>query len=173
MAKSSVKFEVTEDVSEGLDALQQRVSDEMEWILNEISYEFTGKEGDGSAPIARRIGRYNHWLYESGQTESARTFDISKDKAEIIINYSGMRYEEAYTDEEFKAWWEFAEDFNPNPYTNVLERDYAYYQETGIDEVAQSHKARNKWAITMGLLGDAYKVPREAARLLSIIFDRH
>lgn len=169
---SSIKFEVEDNVSEYLTKLQDGLLDNMEYVLREVSYEATGKPEDDTQPIPRLIGRYNHWLYISGQTDTARTYNISNEKSEIIINYSGKRYEEYFDPEEFKPWWEFAEDFNSDPRSAILERDYAYYQETGIDPVAKSSDARQIHAIEWGLLAASGSIRKETARQIGLVFGR-
>ena len=169
---SSIKFEIQDNVSEYLDKLQDGMLDNMEYVLKQVSYEATGTLEDESKPIPKLIGRWNPWLFMSGQTDSARTYDISSKKSEININYSGMRYEEMYSEEEFSPWWEFAEDFDSNPRTAVLERDYAYYQETGIDSVASPADAKHKWAIEWGLLYASGSIRKETARQIRLVFGR-
>ena len=168
----SLNFTTEENVSERLEELQKRVSERMESILREVSYQATGKEEEESAPIPRLMGRWNHWLFISGQLESARSYDIGEDKSTITINYSGMRYEEFYADD-FKSWWEFAEDNDPNPLTAELERDYAFYQETGIDEIASPVDAKHEHAIEWGLLYAAPQIRNEAGRQFDILLERY
>ena len=151
-----IKFGVEETVSEGLDKLQEEFQAELEDILTEMAYQATGREEDESAPIPKLMGKMNPWLFISGQLESARTFEIGERKSKVIINYSGMRYDEWYTEEEFRPWWEFAENFESYTQYAILERDYALFQETGRDDVASPHDARHKFAIEWGM--------REAAR---------
>ena len=149
MAKSSIRFEVTEDVSKGLDALQQRVSEEMEDILNEMAYDATGREGEEDAPIPHRMSTsFNPFLYTSGQELTNRFVEISERKSTIDIIYSGMDLDLTLGDDA-RRWWEFSEDFDP---TLALERDYAYFQETGRDPVVKDpRQARHKYAIEFGM----------------------
>ena len=150
---SSVRFEITEDVSQGLDKLQQRVSGDMEHILRELSYEAVGRDGETSAPVPRRMSTtFNPYMYTSGQEEENKFYEISENNSSVDILYSGMELDD-YLGDEARRWWEFSENFDP---TSSLERDYAYYQETGRDPIALPNDARHKFAIEWGM--------RDAAR---------
>lgn len=169
----SLSFLIEETVNEGLDKLQKRVSEDMERILNEIAYAATGRYEDETAPIPRLMSTdWNPYLFMSGQVDSGRTFEISDDKAEIHINYSGLRYYEEYTDEEFMPWWEFSENQEANPAERILERDYAFYQETGIDPIASPKHAKHKHAIEWGLLYASPEIRKETIRQWELMMQR-
>ena len=167
-----LEFDVEETVTEGLEKLQEEFQGEIEFILRELAYQATGKEEDTSAPIPSLMGRWNPWLYMSGQEESARTYEHDGGIHRVIINYSGMRYEEMYTPEEFKPWWEFAEDFESYAPEAILERDYAYFQETGRDSIADSKDAKHKYAIEWGMKAAARPIRDKLRSELETILNR-
>lgn len=164
----SLKFAVEDNASQGLDALQARFSEEKRTVLQEMMFAATGRPGDTKAPIARRLmedgmglpGRYsyNPWLFRSGQDTSFWTFDLNDDESFVLANYSGMRgYREL---DEFKVWIEFDEEYGgdnyweiykKDPYDRELDRDYAFYQETGVDKYASPADAHHIGFVSKGL----------------------
>jgi len=168
----SLKWLVEETVTQGLNDLQDRVSSDMEYILNQMADEATGKYEDESAPIPSLMSKkWNKYLFTTGQRDIARTVEISEGKAEIAINYSGMDIEEELGSDA-KIWWEFAKGQETDPYERELERDYAYYQETGRDPIASPKNAKHQHAIEWGLLYASPKIRKEAERQWKLMLER-
>lgn len=168
----SLSFLIEETVTQGLTELQERISGEMENVLNELAYAATGYEGDTSAPIPSRMSTdYNPFLFLSGQMKENRFVEVTSGKAEISIKYSGMGLEEELGSEA-KIWWEFAKDQEQDPYERELERDYAFYQETGSDPIAAPRGAKHKYAIQRGLHSSTSQIHEAAIRQWKMMLER-
>ena len=163
----SLEFLIEETVTQGLTELQERVSDEMEFILNEMAYAATGYEDNESAPIPSRMSTsFNPFLFYSGQMEENRQVEISQDESEIRVKYSGMLLEEVFGSEA-KVWSEFGD-----PVEGILERDYAFYQETGQDPIARPAGAKHKYAIQRGLWAAHKQIRETAGRNWKLMLER-
>jgi hypothetical protein len=170
----SLKFEIIENVSEGLDTLQSRISDEMEHILNEMAYAATGYEDDETAPIPSRMStEFNPYLFLSGQLKQNREVNITPDKSEITVKYSGLGLEEMLGSSAL-VWWEFSEELDPGlPMSDrTLARDYAFYQETGVDKIARPRGAKHKYAIQRGLYAAHKDIGERAAREFKMLLNK-
>lgn len=190
----SIKYSIEEDVSEGFDKLQARVSEDMKHILSEMMIDATGTEGEENAPIPRRLmyepkpTEYNPYLFMSGQDRSRWDYNINEDESSVIANYSGMEHRTMRPPEdEFMVWWEFSEEYDPempqeewyilvfhtDPTERTLDRDYAFYQETGVDKYAKPEHARHKGFVNRGM-GDAsekmgYTLKTNIVRILKML----
>ena len=147
-----IKALITEDTtSEYLDKLEQNINDQEVSLAGDLAKEFTGTGGTGTGHIPKHMStKFNPNLFMSGADE--RYWQVSKgDVTTIEILYTGMRLHEEYSNP--LVWWQFAtEDTMGNlPRERTLERDYAYFQETGIDNVAKPELAKHKHAVQKGL----------------------
>lgn len=152
----ALKFLVEENVTDGLDALQVRVSENMEHILNEMADVATGKLNTDDAPIPEGMSLdFNPFLFSSGQMDKNRHAKIEKDQSILDVVYTGMDLQHDFIGlgSYARVWREFArdEDAGMPPTERTLVRDYAYYQETGIDKLAKPKGAKHQHAIRNGL----------------------
>ena len=168
----SLKWLVEETVTQGLNDLQERVSGEMENVLNEMASAATGYYEDTTASIPRRMSTtFNPFLYISGQMPENREVNISQGQSEILVRYSGMGLEEELGSDA-KIWWEFAKGQEADPYERELERDYAFFQETGSDPIAAPSGAKHKYAIQRGLHASTRQIHDCAEREWKLMLER-
>ena len=163
-------FDIVDETFTGyLEELQNGLPDEMEYILREASYEATGHEGEEDGTIPHYMSTtFNPNLFLSGQEETNHIYDITERKSTIEMIYTGMELDLNLGDDA-RRWWEFSENFDP---TLALERDYAYYQETGRDPVAKPNDARHKYAIEWGMRDAARPILNTVGRQLELVFER-
>ena len=171
-----------------MDALNSELASNMKHILDEMMESATGKEGDEKAPISKNIGmKQNKWLYKSGQQKEFWRYESGTGTHYVIANYSGLRG--PIFDDGFDAWYEFSNLWNKydrNSYLIdlairnegeelTLMRDYAYYQETGIDVYASPKHAKHQGAVKKGLeIASNGEIPsalkKEMVKLLKTVF---
>ena len=197
---SGIKFEFEDNLSKYFTRLEALWDKEEKFIMKELMYSATGRLGDTYAPIPTRLmhegknGKaeynYNPYLYESGQDASQWLYTKGETESEIIANYSGMRGHRA--NDRLKVWVEFSEEFleemaygstpeaayaevkQIDPKFRTLDRDYAFYQETGIDEWADSEDAEHIGFVKRGLEeASKEKIPntleRQMGRILKLL----
>lgn len=163
----AVKVKVTKDtVTTYLDTLTERYDATEKYHLKSLAHVLTGK-GNGSitskekGTIGLLLSKWNPNLYLSGQEEDRWLFEQSKGKSSVTVNYTGMTYERRYDDDEFQVWWEFSKEiregfsiyevmYQMDPEERTLARDYAYYQETTYDPIADPRWVRRPHAIRRG-----------------------
>ena len=163
-----IKFLNTrETVSEYLTLLTEEVDKGKKKHLHDMAELLTHK---GIEPLAPK--KNTPYLYKSGEKESRWVYDLwDKNKATVSITYSGMTYKEDGYSNKLKTWLEFSEeakyaqealergDYSEYTYyryhmsatSRTLSRDYAFFQETGIDELADSDDAKHKYFIERGI----------------------
>ena len=164
------KVTVTETVSEKMDLLQQQFEDDVEEILQKLADAVTGTDEDDFAPIPSLMStEFNPNLYMSGQERRHRFVKKSKNQSVITIVYTGMDLHEIHGDDA-KVWWEFAEDLETDPKYRKLERDYAYYQETGMDPIAEYSDAHHVGAINTGLGLGVHYIEKELVNQMELLF---
>lgn len=163
-----MKFSILEDtLTTYFNTLLEKLERNEEFILEEMMFAATGHKGDVTSPIPRRLmlegtsGQskysYNPYLFESGQDKSWWTFKLDGTISSVEANYSGMRGYE--TKQDFMVWAEFSEEWEEDPYyaqktdpyDRHLDRDYAFYQETGADKYASPKDARHKGFVNKGM----------------------
>ena len=178
----NLKAEVIEDtVTEYLDFIVNSFDENAPKELKEQARLLVGDEGDETggfiAPLMST--NYNPNLFISGQMEESWNLTTSSnpygimgehDTLGIEIMYSGLKYYSLYGDDD-KVWWEFAE-YNSNSETKKLARDYAFYQETGLDPIAKPKNARHKGAIAKGTKAASGELLNHSARYLKAIMRR-
>lgn len=177
---NEIKFNIKEDrISEYLDTISNKVDNQAKQHLTDMAKLLTGTSG-----IQQYIAPWNPNLFLSGKDQSKWIFEQSDDRSSISVNYTGMTARSRSYD--FKVWWEFSEEYQnassyddwewlqySEPFERTLARDYAYYQETGEDEVAEESDARNQQYIEKGI-EDTYKtiINKSAGYLKNIINNR-
>ena len=91
---------------------------------------------------------WNPNLYLSGYEKDWWVIEPTKTGTLLDILYTGMLYEDTVGEDEMKGWWEFGGHSYQPPAPPT--RDYAYFQETGQDPIADSGLAKHKWFIARG-----------------------
>ncbi len=91
---------------------------------------------------------WNPNLYLSGFEKQLWTEEISNEKSMIEILYTGFTEQVDFID----VWWEFAtpSSMHKSPEDRELGRDYAYYQETTYDSIADPRKAKHPHFVRKG-----------------------
>ena len=181
----SIKFDIIEDtVTEYLDFISESFYKNTPKELKKQARILTGEEGDEHdgyiAPnmTVAKYGEFNPNLFMSGQEEKYWNLYAKSNPHNLMgrtsamgieIIYTGMRLHKNY-DDEAKVWWEFAYDNEADPLERVLERDYSFYQETGLDPIARPKYARAKGAIATGVREAKNELLDHSAKyLLSIL----
>lgn len=114
--------------------------------LQELKSHFKSKEDDMLRDMARVLSEHivelapkDTWtLAESGLEEDDWVIQPTLIGNELDIIYSGLG--------NAQSWWEFSDDYLTN---HPPDRDYAYFQETGQDKIADSKRAKHKHFILM------------------------
>ena len=151
MVKIKLKV-VEENITEYLDTLLETVKEETPEMLKEMAEILVGEDGDEDAFIPALMStEFNPNLFLSGQDEDYWKISSYDYLSFLTITYSGMRLHELYDVGTAKVWREFAVNEESDPSQRVLDRDYAYYQETGHDSRAKYSDARHKHAIQKGM----------------------
>ena len=83
---------------------------------------------------------------------------------------------EEFLGDHAKVWWEFSEELDPGlpEEERTLARDYAFYQETGVDKIARPRGAKHKYAIQRGLWAASqqqihYTLESQVKRILNML----
>lgn len=165
-----IKAIVTEDtITEYLDNLQSNYEKQEHTLLEKMATKLVGEyddETDGFiAPLMST--EFNPNLFLSGQDDAYWDIERGDELSSLEITYTGMRLHSNYTHP--LVWWEFATKASAGeaPRYRELDRDYAYFQETGKDPVAKSFKAKHKHAIKMGVYAGSWAVREVAAEYLN------
>lgn len=151
------KIVIQEDTfSEYLDYIYNSFHENMSKELKRQARLLTGEEGDEDTGfIAKHMSTdFNPNLFISGQEEE---YWIIKNASRTLVQgggnvssieavYTGMRLHETFPPGEARVWSEFSVDGAKYE----LERDYAFYQETGLDPYAPSWQAYHKGAVAKG-----------------------
>lgn len=127
-----------------LNVTKDTVSKYLDTIHNNFhSHERVLLEGLGEI-LSEYIGlydtpRYSSKLLESGLKRDNWVFNNKESISDLRIVYSGLEAD--------YSWWEFSDDYRTN---HSPDRDYAYFQETGIDNVANSKLAKSRFFVKRG-----------------------
>ena len=185
---SGIKFHVEENVTKYLDTIYKNYEDAMPYHLKDLARVLTGggagsTVGGTKGSIGVRMADWNPNLYLSGQEEERWLIEKSSKGHSITVNYTGMTYKKRYHEDEFKVWWEFSEEiyhagstsairyiqYRMDPEDRTLARDYALYQETTYDGVADPRNARHPHAIREGAKEGTPTIEKKAAEYLENI----
>ncbi|MBO6273020.1 hypothetical protein J6O48_09630 [bacterium] len=155
-----VKLTVKESLTEYFETIQANMEENKDKQLRIMAKELVGEYDDPDdgyiAPLMST--KFNPNLFLSGQDED--NWRVSHEASQLMgghqasiieIMYTGLKLYDIYGIDEAKVWWEFAKDQEPDPEERVLERDYAFFQETGIDPIAKPKYAKHKGAIATGV----------------------
>lgn len=184
--KTNAKITIKEDtISEYFDyiynTLHQTTEKELRKQARLLTGEF-GDENDGYIAPNMTIGKfnreYNPNLFMSGQDEAYWEINDKshsgspspiggRNVSTIEMIYTGMRIEEYTSSDPPKVWAEFGDKAE-----GILERDYAFYQETGIDPIADSKDARATGAISLGTKLGSQELLNHSAKYLESIMKR-
>ena len=116
--------------------------------LHDLKNHFQSKEDDMLREMGEVLSEHivelapkDTWtLAESGLEEDDWVIQPTLIGNELDIIYSGLG--------NTQSWWEFSDD---NLTNHPPDRDYAYFQETGIDPIADSSDAKHKGFISSTL----------------------
>lgn len=177
-----LKLKITEDtITEYMDFIWNSFNKNAPRELKKQARLLTGEEGDeGDGYIApnmtvSKFGEFNPNLFMSGQEEefwklysNSNPYGLMgvKDTHSIEIIYTGMRLNRNYGDDA-KVWSEFGDKA-----AGRLERDYAYFQETGLDPIAKPKQARAKGAIATGVRESKTELLQHSSKYLESILKK-
>ena len=157
MSKFTVQGKISKNISEDslteyLMELKQLIQSQRKEIAIALTEELVGTDGE-EGYIGSLMGKWNPYLYLTGQNRANWVEESEEGMDSIEAIYSGMDIHKFFGGEPPEGvWWEFATDETDSypPRKRKLARDYAYYQETGIDIRAKPKFARHKHAIEQG-----------------------
>ncbi len=124
--------------------------------------------------VAPRMGKWNPYLYSTGQDREYWEGEITDAESYLQAMWTGRDINHFFSGGLPKGiWWEFAtEDSWGKPAREKkLERDYAWYQETGQDPIAKPSDAKHKGAIRRGIIASKDEVLRDAQDYLNRIIE--
>lgn len=157
MLKSRIVIE-EDTFSEYLTFIYDNFHKNLPTELKHLARTMVGEEeDDGTGFIPKFISTtFNPNLFISGQEEEYWQLKSSQrsnvigggNLSSIEVIYTGMRLHENLHNYA-KVWTEFAGD------DGMLERDYAFYQETGMDTIADSSDAKHKGGIRAGVMASS------------------
>lgn len=127
MSKFEFKID-NEDIMEYLNKLEELVNDKsnIRNFLKDTGYEL---HEDYILPL---MPDWNPNLLNSPMEARNQIIDFEKGNQSLTLIYTGKTYEEETTGLD-NVFWEFA--VNWNPHSRHIRRDYAFFQETGIDSI--------------------------------------
>ena len=154
------KIIIQEDTfSEYLTYIYNSFHENMPKELKRQARLLTGEEGDENTGfIAKHMSTdFNPNLFISGQEQE---YWIIKNSSRTLVQgggnvssieavYTGMRLHENLEPGTAMVWREFGE-YGVGGTEDVLERDYALYQETGLDKYAPPWLAKHQGAVAKG-----------------------
>lgn len=140
-------FQITGDTTtEYLDKLLTEFNEGSDDLLEDIAYEVV-------AEITEFAPSWNPNLLESGDDMDNWSYTHRPGLHTLEILYTGFTPKAESRDLKKGVWWEFGD-----PSERELKRDYAYFQETGIDPVAKPEKAKSKFFVKRGTVASAANV---------------
>ena len=149
-----LKYELNDDeFIDYLNKLSKLMVEEMPHMSTSLMREIVGDFGsDEEGFIPKSMGKWNYYLFTSGQNPKYWFGETSPELTTLSALYTGQDINTYFGNELPEGiWWEFAKDPSLPPKQRELDRDYAFYQETGIDTVAKPRDARHKHSIEKGL----------------------
>ena len=139
-----IQWKVKENFSEYIDYLKKELNNTSrdEKVLKEMAEEFVDI-------VSEVIPTWNRNLIASGANPERWNIFSKENLTELEIIYTGMTgaggTAPSPKDLPKGVWWEFGDKE-----TNTLKRDYAYYQEFGIDEIAENFEGHHYVASALG-----------------------
>lgn len=172
-----IKFQIEENITEYLDIITKNIDEnapqQMKKMARKLTGEFDTEEGYITQNMAVvKFREFNPNLHLSGQDEDYWVITNKEGKHSLEITYTGLRLYELYEPDDARVWWEFAEGQEADPSKRFLERDYSFFQETGIDRYALPKYARAKGAIAMGVRQGKEELYEMSAKYLENILNK-
>ena len=129
-----IRFEVKENLSKYVEYLEKEIKniDRDKKVLEEMAEEFVDIVGE---VVPRASGN----LSRSGLNPETWNIFNENNLTELEIIYTGFTGEGGSAPDDIHIWWEFGK-YHRGGYSDILGRDYAYYQEFGQDKYAESVK---------------------------------
>ena len=161
-----------DSISDYFEKLEKLFESEKKEMANTLMRDMVGFPfSPGGGFIAPLMSKWNPYLYSTGQNSKYWTGKSEGGLTTIEALYTGADFNDFWDKPPKGVWWEFATDETAHldPQDRKLERDYAYFQETGRDPIAHSSKARNKGAIEKGIMLSAPKIRSETEQYLSML----
>ena len=161
-----IQFQVQDTLSDYFRLVSEKVDEDAENHLKKMARHLTGEKG-----IEKHMShRFNKNLYKSGKDSRNWLYEHEGHRHSMTVKYTGLtgRQHSSY----FRTWIEFSDEFieegaDWHAYDYVkqyysqrelhLNRDYAYYQETGIDQYADEDDAKYTHYVEKGV-DDTYKL---------------
>ena len=136
-----IRFEVQENVTEYLTKLTELVSDESNTVnfLKDAGSELHFRYIEPNMP------KWNPNLMYSPLEPDHRKTEVNEDKSFIELLYTGFTESAKMNDLPEGVWSEFGDKAQ-----GILERDYAYFQETTKDPVAEPKDAKSPFFVKTG-----------------------
>lgn len=167
---------VGDTATEYLEKLETLFKTEKKEMVNTLMREMVGfpfsREGGYIAPL---MSQWNPYLYSTGQNSKYWEGTSEEGLTSIEALYTGMDIHSFYGTELPKGVWsEFATPETANkkdPKDRVLERDYAFFQETGIDTKANKKHAKNRGAIRHGVVEATPHIHQDVAEYMGRILE--
>lgn len=158
-----LRFEVTEEtVSEYFRQVGASFAENTPQVLEEMGDILVDN-------ISMFAPDWNPNLYLSGYEKDWWIIEPTDTGTVLDILYTGMLYEDIIGEDDMLGWWEFGGS-SQYPYKPPA-RDYAYYQETGIDAVANPKNARHKWFVAKGAKKSQKPIVNKAQEYLDTILE--
>lgn len=129
-----IRFSVKENVTKYLEQLEDLSTNK----TNKRNFLKDSAQEMHFDYIEPRMPRWNPNLMLSPVESKNQKIDISEDKSIMMLTYTGFTEEAIDGNLPKGVWSEFGDK-----YTKTLERDYAYYQETGEDEIADDFEGHH------------------------------
>lgn len=131
-----IRFEVKENLSKYVDYLEKEVKniDRDKKVLEEMAEEFVDIVSE-VVPVASGN------LRDSGLNPEMWNILNENNLTELELIYTGFTGEGMGEPDDIHIWWEFGK-YHRGGYSDILGRDYAYYQEFGQDKFAPSTKVK-------------------------------
>jgi len=164
--KTNAKITIKEDtISEYFDYIYNTLHQTTEKEIKKMARLMVGHEGEEDGYIAPRMStEFNPNLYISGQEEEYWQILSNGEITTLEAIYTGMRLPHS---PDSKVWFEFGDKE-----MGIIERDYAFYQETGVDKWATPSGARHKYAIERGVYMSGRELLDHSTKYLESIIKR-
>lgn len=133
-----IRFEVKENLSKYVDYLEKEIKNNAleQRVLEDMAYDFVEM-------VDEVVPKWNPNLVYSGSNPETWNIFNEDYRTELEIIYTGFTGEGMGEPDDIQVWWEFGK-YHKGGYSDILGRDYAYYQEFGQDKFAPSSKYRAK-----------------------------
>ena len=133
-----IDFAVQDNLTKYLNNLEKRVNNP---ALKEKHLELMATEFVDI--VNEVIPKWNPNLMYSGLEEQFWKYYHKDYRSSVTVLYTGFTGEGVGEPDDIQVWWEFGK-YHKGGYSDILGRDYAYYQEYGIDRYAPSRKYKAK-----------------------------